>query len=301
MTTRAANVHRIFLLAAELTGTPREQCLREQCGDDPTLRTEVEALLRHDTDDSFLGEARLSGVRASLQPEEAQPERIGSFRILEVLGRGVMGVVYRAAQDRPTREVPLKVLAPGAGGPETRARFALEAEALGRLQHPGIAQIYEAGTYASPHGDRPFLAMELVRGEPLHTWVLQHAPPLARRVALWAELCDAVHHAHQKGVIHRDLKPSNVLVDAGGRIKVLDFGIARLVDADRVTSQHTHTGQLLGTLAYMSPEQANGTAERVDVRTDVYSLGAIGYELLCGEPPLATLDELLRRALRGHS
>ncbi|MCU0867787.1 MAG: serine/threonine-protein kinase [Planctomycetes bacterium] len=297
MTDRAAAVHRIFLLATEHRGAARDAVLRAQCGADPALRAEVEALLAHDTDDALFGEERLAEVRRSLH-DEPLPERIGAFRPLAVLGRGGMGIVYRARQDQPAREVALKLLAPGLGDHEARTRFALEAEALGRLQHPGIAQILAAGTYTSPHGERPFLAMELVHGMPLHTWVRQHEPPLARRIQLWAELCDAVHHAHQKGVIHRDLKPGNVLVDEAGRAKVLDFGIARIIDADASRSLQTHAGQLLGTLAYMSPEQANGSADRVDVRTDVYSLGAIGYELLCGEPPIPVGNDPLTQALQ---
>ncbi|MBL8753036.1 MAG: serine/threonine protein kinase [Planctomycetes bacterium] len=297
MTERAAAVHRIFVRAAECRGAEREAVLAAECGADTVLRAEVEELLAHDTDGTFLGEERLAGVRSSLHDEDL-PERIGSFRLLSVLGRGGMGVVYRAQQDQPAREVALKVLAPGLASHEARTRFALEAEALGRLQHPGIAQILAAGTYASPAGERPFLAMELVHGMPLHTWVRRHEPPLERRLQLWAELCDAVHHAHQKGVIHRDLKPGNVLVDDTGRAKVLDFGIARIADTDATRTQKTHAGQLLGTLAYMSPEQANGSADRIDVRSDVYSLGAIGYELLCGEPPVAVDGEPLTQALR---
>ncbi|MBK9386944.1 MAG: serine/threonine protein kinase [Planctomycetes bacterium] len=297
MSSRAVSVHRIFVLAAECRGAERAACLEAQCGGDVALRAEVEALLAQDESSAYLGETGLAAIRATLG-EEAVPERIGAFRILGELGRGGMGVVYRARQERPAREVALKVLAPGAGSAEARQRFALEAEALGRLQHPGIAQVFEAGSYATESGPRPYLAMELVKGVSLHAWREQEDPPLARRVALWAELCDAVHHAHQKGLIHRDLKPSNVLVDEAGHVKVLDFGIARFLDADRASSLATQTGQILGTLAYMSPEQANGGTEDVDVCSDVYSLGAIGYELLAGEPPLALRGEPVTKALR---
>ncbi len=195
MSSRAASVHRIFLLAADRRGEARSACLDEQCGDDAALRTEVEALLAQDESSAYLGETALAAIRTTLG-EEAVPERIGTFRILGELGRGGMGVVYRARQEQPTREVALKVLAPGAGSTEARQRFALEAEALGRLQHPGIAQVFEAGSYATAHGPRPYLAMELVSGVALNTWREEADPPLARRVALWAELCDAVHHAH---------------------------------------------------------------------------------------------------------
>ncbi|MFO1031485.1 MAG: serine/threonine-protein kinase [Planctomycetota bacterium] len=299
MNERAARIHRIFLLAVEQSGAAREHCLAVECGDDAALRREVEALLRSDASDSFLGEKELAVVRQALGDDgEPLPERIGGFRIVEVLGRGGMGVVYRARQDQPPRDVALKLLAPGLGGAEARARFALEAEVLGRLQHPGIAQIHAAGTDTSSPGGRPFLAMELVRGLPLDRWRAERSPSRGACLALFAELCDAVHHAHQKGVVHRDLKPGNVMVDEHGRAKVLDFGIARFVDGDEAHTQRTQTGQLLGTLAYMSPEQANGAFDQVDVRSDVYALGAMGYELLSGQPPLqfgkATLTQCLR-------
>lgn len=300
MTSRTAAVHRIFLLAIERSGADREACLVEHCGDDRALRTEVEALLRHDAESSLLDEDDLAAVRNALSPDDGGelPERIGAFRITGVLGRGGMGVVYRAEQDQPARPVAVKVLAPGLGGAAAVARFALESEALGRLQHPGIAQVYAAGTYRSTHGERPYLAMELVPGVPLHRWAEQQRPSHAERIALWAKICDAVHHAHQKGVVHRDLKPGNVLVTEDGRAKVLDFGLARFVDNERTHAHRTQTGQVLGTLAYMSPEQANGAFDAVDVRSDVYSLGAIGYELLAGVPPIALAGEPLTRSLR---
>ncbi|MBL9078441.1 MAG: protein kinase [Planctomycetes bacterium] len=285
MPTRSESVHRIFALACDLTGAERDALLCRECGGDDALRAEVEELLRHDENASFLGEARLAAVRGQLvRDDEPMPGRIGAFRITGVLGRGGMGVVYRAVQDRPVRDVALKVLAPGFGGAEARARFAVEAEALGRLQHPGIAQIFEAGSFAGT-ADRPYLAMELVEGEPLHAWAKRQSS-IEARVRMVVQIAEAVHHAHQKGLVHRDLKPSNVLVSTDGRAKVLDFGIARLVDDDRGRTLHTHTGQMLGTLAYMSPEQANGQSERVDIRADVYALGVIAYELFAGALPI---------------
>jgi len=297
MSSRPEAVHRIFALACELGGAEREALVRRECGDDGALRAEVEELLRHDANGSFLGEPRLAAVRGQLgRDDEPAPERIGAFRITGVLGRGGMGVVYRAVQDRPVRDVALKVLAPGFGGAEARARFAVEAEALGRLQHPGIAQIFEAGSYASG-SDRPYLAMELVEGESLQAWG-KRPHPIEARVRLVVQIAEAVHHAHQKGLVHRDLKPSNVLVTAEGRAKVLDFGIARLVDDDRGRTLHTQTGQMLGTLAYMSPEQANGQSERVDVRADVYALGVLAYELLAGALPIDVRGGAVTQVLR---
>lgn len=297
MSTRTESVHRIFALACELGGAEREALVRRECGEDGALRAEVEELLRHDDSASFLGEDRLAVVRSQFgHGDEPVPERIGAFRITGVLGRGGMGVVYRAVQDRPVRDVALKVLAPGFGGAEARARFAVEAEALGRLQHPGIAQIFEAGSYTSAT-DRPYLAMELVDGESLQAWG-KRQPSIEARVRMVVQIAEAVHHAHQKGLVHRDLKPSNVLVAADGRAKILDFGIARLVDEDRGRTIHTHTGQMLGTLAYMSPEQANGQSERVDVRADVYALGVIAYELLAGALPIDVRGGAVTQVLR---
>ncbi len=297
MSSRTESVHRIFALACELTGAERAALVRRECGDDAALRAEVEDLLRADESASFLDEDRLAAVRSQLgRADEPVPERIGAFRITGVLGRGGMGVVYRAVQDKPARDVALKVLAPGFGGAEARARFAVEAEALGRLQHPGIAQIFEAGSYTTAN-DRPYLAMELVEGESLHAWG-KRQPSIEARVRMVVQIAEAVHHAHQKGLIHRDLKPSNVLVSPDGRAKVLDFGIARLVDDDRGRTMHTHTGQMLGTLAYMSPEQANGQSERVDVRADVYALGVIAYELLAGALPIEVRGGAVAQALR---
>jgi tetratricopeptide (TPR) repeat protein len=270
-----AAAHRIFRVAVELAGDEREAFLREQCGGDAALRAELDALLRCDADPSFFAETRLDAVRRSVTGIGPLPERIAEFEVLDVLGRGGMGIVYRGRQRHPEREVAIKVLAPDMGGPEARARFALETEALGRLQHPGIAQIHAAGTWTSPAGEQPYLAMELVRGVPLHEWASASHASLPSRLRVLIELCEAVHHAHQRGLIHRDLKPGNVFVDEHGHVKVL-----------------------LGTLAYMSPEQASGEPDRVDVRADVYAAGVLGYQLLSGRLPIAVDDATLADGLR---
>lgn len=208
------------------------------------------------------------------------PERIGRYRPLRILGQGGMGVVYEAEQDEPRRRVALKVIRSEHVTENLRRRFAHESVYLGRLQHPGIAQVYESGTAGTDEGPLPFIAMELVDGVPLDRWVRVQEPDLRARVELMIQLCDAVQHAHQRGLIHRDLKPGNVLVDAAGRVRVLDFGLARPHDADFEASLVTTHGELVGTLAYMSPEQLGADPDDIDTRTDIYSLGMIFYELM---------------------
>ena len=178
---------------------------------------------------------------------------IGRYRILRRHGEGGMGTVYEAEQDNPRRTVALKVIRPGLVSPELVKRFSHEAQILARLQHPGIAQVYEAGM---GEDGQPFFAMEFIRGMPLDEYARSRGLDAAARLELLARVCDAVQHAHDQGVIHRDLKPGNILVDETGQPKVLDFGVAHVTDADLLTSaSRTQAGQLLGTLSYMSPEQ----------------------------------------------
>lgn len=213
------------------------------------------------------------------------PARIGSYEIRRVLGTGSSGVVYLARQANPDREVAVKVLRPGVSGVTELRRFELEARVLGRLQHAGIAQVYEAGLADLGYGPQPYFAMEYVPGPSLTRHAAERGLGLRERIELLLQLCDAVSYAHQRGVVHRDLSPSNVLVDERGTARVVDFGLAH-VDADwRSASLRTQDGQVLGTVPYMSPEQISGLAEDVDTRADVYALGVIAYELLTGRLP----------------
>jgi tetratricopeptide (TPR) repeat protein len=210
----------------------------------------------------------------------------GAYRLLETLGEGGMGTVYKAEQATPRRLVALKVIRSGAISPAQLLRFERETEALGRLTHPGIAQIHEAGTAETPNGRQPYFAMEYVNaGEPLTVYAARAQLTVRQRLELIARICDAVQHAHQRGVIHRDLKPGNILIDPTGQPKILDFGIAKVTDADIPAPLQTMVGEIVGTLAYMSPEQIGGDPLDIDTRTDVYALGVILYELLEGRLP----------------
>jgi WD40 repeat protein/predicted Ser/Thr protein kinase len=301
----------LFDQAVALPPAQRAAFLEIACADDRALRAEVESLLACDAD---LGEGSDEGLLKSplahsqgptkLGAAEAFPtawapvpqRRVGRYRILRRIAEGGMGAVYEAEQDSPRRTVALKVIRPGLASPALVKRFTHEAQILGRLHHPGIAQVYEAGL-----GDdgQPFFAMEFIRGLPLDEYARSHGLDLTARVGLLARVCDAVQHAHDQGVIHRDLKPANILVEEGGQPKVLDFGVARATDADLLTGAGlTKTGQLLGTPNYMSPEQVTAAPAAIDHRADVYALGVILFELAAHRLPFQLENEPLAEAAR---
>jgi len=210
-----------------------------------------------------------------------------------------MGTVYEAEQDAPRRIVAVKLIHGGATSPRALRRFEDEARVLARLNHPGIAQIFEAGTIESAAGVQPFFSMEFVAGERLTTYADLAELGVKGRLELMAHVCDAVQHAHLKGVVHRDLKPANILVDHRGQPKVLDFGVARATDVDLTSaSVHSRSGEPVGTVPYMSPEQVVGDPDDVDTRTDVYSLGVVCYELLAGQLPHCLAGKSIAHALR---
>ncbi len=211
--------------------------------------------------------------------------RLGRYRLVRLLGSGGMGEVYFAEDTQLGRPVALKVLPADVAATRAQAaRLAREARAASAISHPNVAHVYEIGE----EGGRPFIAMEYVEGQPLDRW--RDTPPAVEQVlAVAVQLADALAEAHARGVVHRDLKPANVLVDKSGRVKVLDFGIAKLQPAeppgpDEETQLRTATGSVMGTVAYMSPEQLEGRT--VDARSDLWSLGVVLYELASGRHPL---------------
>jgi thiol-disulfide isomerase/thioredoxin len=198
-----------------------------------------------------------------------------------------MGTVYKAVQESPRRTVAVKVMRTGLSGAEELRRFEFEAQLLGRLRHPGIAQIYEAGTHCEGGSSVPFFAMEYIpNAKNIIEYPATKKLGTRERLRLFARVCEAVHHGHQRGIIHRDLKPGNILIDSSGNPRVIDFGVARATDSDMALTQHqTDVGQLVGTVQYMSPEQCEADPLDIDTRSDVYALGVVLYELLCGQLP----------------
>ncbi|MBI1825573.1 MAG: serine/threonine protein kinase [Planctomycetes bacterium] len=296
---RAQLIKRIFDEACALSGDSRERYLNESCAADLLLRDQVEKLLHSDehVHGRFLQESTQPKV------ESRMPQRIRGFRLLRKIGEGGMGSVFEAEQEHPRRKVALKVVRFAMVSDSIVRRFEYEVQILGQLKHPGIAQIYEAGMYDDGAGPVPYFAMEYIQGRALLEFVAHHRLSIRQRLELFADICDAVHHAHQKGVIHRDLKPANILVEESHaekpHPKILDFGVARAVHSDlKLVTMHTEAGQLMGTLSYMSPEQIAGRPDELDVRSDVYTLGVILYELLASRRPYDLAEHSIPEAGR---
>jgi serine/threonine protein kinase/tetratricopeptide (TPR) repeat protein len=313
---RKDRVRALFDRAVSMDVDARRAFLERECAGDPRALREVQELLALDPRTGDLPVKPLLDEGAP-----APPPRAPGYRILGELGAGGMGVVYEAEQEEPRRRVALKLIGSGFTDPVRIRMFRREIETLARLEHPAIARILESG---QAEDGRLFFTMELVRGVPLDRWLARafedgrpSRADLAANLRLFGRLCEAVHFAHQRGVIHRDLKPSNILVvDTGGttpsetgsavsasgargpELRVLDFGLARITDPDSQASLVTEVGAIRGTLQYMSPEQAGGDPAAVDVRTDVYSLGVILYRLLTNRLPYDVQGMPLLDALR---
>jgi tetratricopeptide (TPR) repeat protein len=283
-------VEKAFAAALQVSQAEQEAFLAREHPTDPDLRAEVESLLcAYYAAGAFLEPGMREGVRfveaAAAASRPGLPATIGRYRILRLLGQGGMGTVYEAEQDQPRRKVALKVLKSGLPSPELRWRFEQEFQVLGRLQHSGIARIYEAGEANSPFGPQPYFAMELIEGQSLLQYAESHQLNVRQRLEIVSRICDAMHHAHQVGIIHRDLIPGNILIEGTGQPKILDFGVARVSNSDAQVTYQTDLGQMVGTLAYMSPEQVLGDPLELDTRSDLYALGVILFELLAGRLP----------------
>ena len=278
----------------------RARFLDEACGGNAAIRDEIASLfMAFDSAGNFLENALVASTQL-----EGPGAVIGAYKLLERIGEGGMGAVYVAEQSQPIRrKVALKIIKPGMDSRQVIARFEAERQALALMDHPNIAKVFEAGTTAS---GRPYFVMELVKGISITAYCDEAQLTPAERLGLLVSVCQATHHAHQRGIIHRDIKPSNVLVsmyDGTPVPKMIDFGVAKAID-QRLTEStlYTQHGAIVGTLEYMSPEQAENSAIDVDTRTDVYALGVLLFELLTGTTPLeherlqqAGYSEVLRR------
>ena len=287
-------------------GTERARFLAEVCQDDSVLQEQVLSLLQaHESaGDFFLRHTELIPPASPLT--EKPGDRIGRYKLLEQIGEGGCGVVYMAQQEEPVRrKVALKVIKLGMDTRQVIARFEAERQALAMMDHPNIARVFDAG--ATDKG-RPFFVMELVKGIPITKFCDEQELTTRQRLELFADVCSAINHAHQKGIIHRDIKPSNVMVTLNGDrpvVKVIDFGIAKATQG-RLTDKtlFTRFEQFVGTPAYMSPEQAAISELDIDTRSDIYGLGILLYELLTGKPPfdakslLSAGYEEMRRIIR---
>ncbi len=296
----------LFAAALEReTPTERAAFLDEACSGDPALRRRVAALLESNDQAEFLGtpavkraeerpnlatspaEGRSAGLDPPA-PAEGPGTMIGPYKLLQQVGEGGMGTVYMAEQAPPVRRtVALKLIRTGMDSRQVLARFGVERQALALMDHPNIAKVFDAGTTDT---GRPYFVMELVKGIPITRFCDERRLTLRERLELAIPVCQAVQHAHQKGIIHRDIKPSNVLIalyDGKPVPKVIDFGVAKAT-GPRLSDQtlYTEFGAIVGTLEYMSPEQAELNQLDIDTRSDIYSLGVLLYELLTGSTPL---------------
>jgi eukaryotic-like serine/threonine-protein kinase len=303
-----AQAKALFQACLELREDERQSRLADPAVG-PELRAEVLRLLElHEcpTRDGFLASplGDRPGTQSGIDPLIGQ--LVGEFRIEERIGAGGNGTVYAASQSHPSRKAAVKIIGPGNQSARSLRRFEHEAELLARFQHPGLAPVFASGTLETPDGPRPWFAMELIVGQPLHRYLRDEPGSIEGRLRLLLAICDAVQYAHHRGVIHRDLKPANILIvrpvtpsgiDAP-QPRVVDFGVARLLEESPQRTLVTEAGELFGTIAYMSPEQFRGEPQAVDIQSDVYALGVIGFEMLTGQLPHDRESQTLMTVLR---
>jgi serine/threonine protein kinase/tetratricopeptide (TPR) repeat protein len=291
MDNRTERAKEIFLDALEIgSAEGRRAFLDQACGDYAALRGEVEGLLAHHPQVGSFLDSGAQGLPIMIgnSSDEGPGCVIGPYKLLQQIGEGGMGVVWMAEQTQPVqRKVALKVIKPGMDSRQVIARFEVERQALALMDHVNIARVFDGGTTEQ---GRPYFVMELVHGVPITKYCDDNHLTLRERLELFVPVCQAIQHAHRRGIIHRDIKPSNVMVtlyDGKPVPKVIDFGVAKATE-QKLTERtlFTHYGTMVGTLEYMSPEQAEMSALGVDTRSDIYSLGVLLYELLTGSTPL---------------
>jgi eukaryotic-like serine/threonine-protein kinase len=288
MDARQERLKESLLILEGLSPSQRRAWIAERLSDDPELATEVTRLLSVDvTSDTYL--TPLMTPPEGFATTGVLPTRIGPFVVEGLIAQGGMGSVYRAHQEIPVRRrAAVKVLRAEFNSQQLLARFEDERQAIAKMEHRNVARLLDAGTDA---GGRSYIAMELVDGPPITEYANLHNLSLRQRLEIFIQVCRGVQHAHNRGILHRDLKPSNILVtdeDAQPVPKVIDFGVAKLLTSSPTRSGHTMAGQLLGTLGYVSPEQTDQLHPDADVRSDVYALGVVLYELLTGVLPVPT-------------
>src|ERR1022692_2699030 len=281
--TRWEQIQSLFHNAADLPPSKQQEFLKAACGDDQALLAEVRAMLAEDARGASLLDRGLPRVAHDILGEASVPafasKAFGRYRIKSLLGEGGMGVVYLAEREDLGSLVAIKVLRDAWLSPARRERFAIEQRMLAQLNHPSIARLYDADTL--PDGT-PWFAMEYVDGVPLTEFCQVRKCSVAERLRLFRAVCEAVEYAHCHAILHRDLKPSNILVRSDGSVRLLDFGIAKQLEADTDSLQHTRTALRFMTPAYAAPEQIRG--QTASIQSDVYALGAILYDLLAGRP-----------------
>ena len=299
---RWERMEEIFNAAIDCEPTDRDTFVCRACADDSQLLSELQRMLDIEPSADAIMEKMSPGrqyrVEFSGDEQTHIPDQIGRYKVQRLVAAGGMGTVYETTQENPHRSVAVKLMHSGLASSKAKRRFEFESELLARLSHPGIAQVYEAGMFRDGRRTRPYFAMEYVaESRTITQFAVQNEFNIRKRLELFAIVCDAVEHGHQRGIIHRDLKPGNILVDHEGRPRIIDFGIARVTNADiDITTMQTEIGQLIGTLQYMSPEQCIGDSLAIDIRSDVYSLGVVLYELLCDQLPYDVADRTLGEA-----